>query len=358
MTTTQARVPGERGRGVPPIAYPIVAGGLALISGAVLVQLSGVSWLAGYTAMLRGAFGSANNLAETLVRTTPLLLIGLGIGLGVRGRLFNIGAEGQLYMGALGATFCGLFLGALPTAVGIPLVLLAGFVTGGLWAGIAGFLKLRFRANEVIVTLMLNYVAIQIMSYFISGPWRDPNATEPFTAELTPGALLPVLLHGTRLHAGFLIALAATVILWWVLRNTVFGYELKVTGANGQAARYSGINGGQLIVVTMFLSGGLAGLAGAIEVAGLQHRLLEGLSPGYGYTAIAIAMLGKGEPLGILVAAFLFAALTVGADGMQRATGVPVSVVLLIEGLVLLFVLASEFLRERRVRALRKREGS
>lgn len=357
MTTSTSPVSVIPRKGLPPVVYPLLAVLAAVVSGALLIELSGVSWLSGYSAMIRGAFGSANNVSETLIRTTPLLLIGLGIAVGMKGRLFNIGAEGQLYIGALGATFCGLFLGPLPAVVGIPLSLLAGFVGGGLWAGIAGFLRLRFRANEVIVTLMLNYVAIQIMHYLISGPWRDPRATEPFTAEMVQGVRLPVLLPGTRLHAGILIALVVAFVLWWVLRNTVFGYELMVTGANDEAARYGGMRSKHVLMTAMVLSGGLAGLAGAIEVTGLHHRLLEGLSPGYGYTAIAIAMLGKENPLGVVFAAFLFASLTVGADGMQRSTGVPVSIVMLIEGLVLLFVLASEFLRVRRIQELRKWES-
>lgn len=329
------------------ILIPIIAVVFALIIGAVLIELSGVSFVKAYSTMFRGAFGSANNLAETLVKATPLLLAGLGTAIAFRTKVFNIGAEGQLYMGALGATYVGLFLGDLPLVIGVPLTLLVGFIMGSIWAGIAALLKLKFRASEIIVTLMMNYLAVEFANYLISGPWRDPSSTEPFTAAIAVGARLPVMLSGTRLHFGFLVAIASALILWWVIRSTVFGYRLTVTGANDKAAVYSGIKTGRIILLTMLISGGLAGLAGVSEVAGVHHRMLEGLSPGYGYTAIAIAMLGRQEPLGVMVASILFSVLVVGADGMQRTTGVPVAVVLIIEGLVLLFVLASELFRQR-----------
>ncbi len=334
---------------VPPLLVPVVAVLLAFAVGAVLIALAGASPLEAYKTMIVGALGTRNNLAETLVKTVPFLLAGLGMSLAFRARIFNIGAEGQLYMGALGATFVGLFLGDLPALIGIPLILLVGFAMGALWSGIAGFLKLQFKANEIIVTLMMNYIAIEIASYLVSGPWRDPMATEPFTAKFTVGARLPILLAGTRLHAGILIAVVAAVVLWWVIHHTVLGYQMTVAGSNEEAARYSGIKIRTLLMVTMLISGGLAGLAGVGEVSGIHHRLLAGFSPGYGYTAIAVAMLGRLDPLGVLVAAFLFAALTVGADSMHVSMGIPVSIVLIIEGLVLLFVLGSEILRRHLV---------
>jgi ABC-type uncharacterized transport system permease subunit len=329
----------------------------ALAVGAIPIAISGVAPVRAYAALLHGAFGSTNNLAETLLKTAPLLLAGLGTALSYRGKIANIGAEGQLYMGAIGAGYVGLFMGNIAPAAGIPLALALGFAMGALWGGIAAVLKLRFGANEVIVTLMLNYIAILLLKYLISFPWKDPKTTEPFTAHIAAGATLPILIPGTRLHAGILVAVVAALILWWVLRNTVFGYQLSVAGSNAKAAAYSGMNTGRLVLLTMLVSGGLAGLAGAGEVAGLQHRLLEGLSPSYGYIAIAIAMLGKGRPLGVMLAAFLFAGLLVGADGMQQSVGVPVSVAMILEGLVLLFVLGSDMLRQRLIIAQQKMES-
>jgi ABC-type uncharacterized transport system permease subunit len=340
--------PPSRGR-LSVVLTPVLAVLCALAVGAVLIALSGHNPILAYRALIHSAVGNKNNLGETLVKMVPLLLAGLGTALAFRMRIFNIGAEGQIYMGALGAAFVGLFLGDLSPWVGIPLILFAGFVMGGLWGGIAGFLKKQFGANEIIVTLMLNYVALAIVSYLIGGPWRDPAGTEPFTARFVEGALLPVILPKTRLHAGIIVALVATVVVWWVLKYTVYGYQITVAGANPEAARYSGIKTGRLILITMFLSGGLAGLAGVGEVAGLHHRVLENFSPGYGYTAIAVAMLGRTEPLGVAIASFLFAALVVGVQGMQDLVGVPVSIVFIIEGLVLIFVLASEYFRHKAV---------
>jgi ABC-type uncharacterized transport system permease subunit len=338
------------------VLIPMLAILCAFAAGALLIALAGKSPVVAYEALIRSAFGNPNNWGETLVKTTPLLLAGLGTALAFRARIFNIGAEGQIQMGALGAAFVGLFLGNLPAFVGIPLILVAGFAMGGLWGGIAGLLKKQFRANEIIVTLMMNYVALAITSYLVGGPWRDPASTEPYTARFSPGTILPVVLPGTRLHAGIFVALLAVAAAWWLVHHTVYGYQSTVVGANEEAARYSGMNTGLLIVLTMFLSGGLAGLAGVVEVAGLQHRVLQNFSADYGYTAIAIAMLGRVEPLGVAVAAFLFAALVIGSNGMQDLVGVPVSIVFILEGLVLLLVLASGYFRRQR-RLEREGEG-
>ena len=328
---------------------PVVAILFAFIIGAVLIAIAGVSPVEAYKSLFYYAFGNLNNFGETLVKAIPLMLAGLGMAVSIRARIFNIGAEGQIYMGALGAAYVGLFMGDLSPFIGIPLILIFGAAIGALWSGIAGFLKLKFQVNEIIVTLMMNYIAMEIVSYIVGGPWRDPRATEAFTAVFAKGAQLPIILPGTRLHAGIIVAVAAALILWWVTRSTVFGLQTRIVGENEEAAEYSGIKTGRMVILTMLISGALAGLAGVGEVAGLHHRVLEGFSPGYGYTAIAIALLGRLEPAGVMAAAFLFAALVVGADGMQVALGIPVSIVLIIEGLALLFVLGSEEFRKRRI---------
>lgn len=349
MNTRRRSIADRLGR-IPGFVITILSALMAFGVGAILISLSGISpWIA-YREMVTSAVGSEYALTETLVKMIPLLLAGLGMALAFRGKLFNIGAEGQIYMGALGAGMIGLFCGSISPWLGIILIVLVGFVFGGIWAGIAGLLKVRFGFNEIIVTLMMNYIAIGITSYLVGGPWRDPMATEPFTAKFAAGARLPIVWERSTLHAGIIIGLVATLVLWWVIRKTVYGYQLTVTGLNDEAARYGGIKTGRLIVLTMFISGGLAGLAGVSEVAGIHHRILEGFSPGYGYTAIAIAFLGRLHPLGVLLAAFFFAALVVGAEGMQIVTGVPVTIVLLIEGLVLLFVIGSEFLHRQGMR--------
>lgn len=335
---------------IPSFVVMIMSAVLAFGVGAVMIAFSGISPWAAYEEMIVSAMGSEYALTETMAKMVPLLLAGLGMALAFRGKLFNIGAEGQIYMGALGAGVIGLFCGPLSPWVGIPLIILLGFICGGIWGGVAGVLKERFGFNEIIVTLMMNYIAIGITSYLVGGPWRDPMATEPFTAKFTPGARLPIVWGNSTLHGGIIIGLVSTLILWWIIRQTVYGYQLTVTGLNDEAARYGGVKTGRLIVLTMFLSGGLAGLAGVSEVAGMHHRIMEGFSPGYGYTAIAIAFLGRLHPIGVLLASFFFAALVVGAEGMQIVTGVPVTIVLLIEGLVLLFVIGSDFLRKRGMR--------
>ena len=336
-----------KGSNIRSILYPIISVLAALGVGAILIALAGISPIEAYRAMLHSAFGNRNNIGETLVKTVPLLLAGLGTALSFRAKIFNIGAEGQIFMGALGAAFVGLFLGDLKPIIGIPLVLTSGFITGGIWGGIAGFLKERFHANEIIITLMMNYIAIEITSYLVGGPWRDPKGTEAFTAHFSEGTILPIVLPGTRLHAGIVVAVLAVLVLAWLLKNTVFGYQITIAGANDEVARYSGMNTRKIILLTMFISGGLAGLAGVGEVAGIHHRVLESFSPGYGYTAIAIAMLGGSNPISVGLSAFLFAALVIGVNGMQDLVGVPVSLVFIIEGLVLLFILASEMFRRK-----------
>jgi simple sugar transport system permease protein len=320
----------------------------ALAVGGVLIAMSGVSPLEAYQALLFNAFGTPNAWGETLIKTVPLLLAGLGSAFAFRARIFNIGAEGQIFAGALGAAVVGLFVGDLPAVFGIPLALLAGFVAGGLWAGIAGILKVRFKASEIITTLMMNYIAFELASYLLNGPWRDPNGTEAYTARFIAGASLPIVLPGTRLHAGILVAVLAVGVMWWVVRRTVLGYQVTVTGASEEAARYSGMNIKRILLTTFFISGGLAGLAGACEAAGVHHRVVLGLSPNYGYTAIAVAMLGRQDPLGVALAAFVFAALFVGASGMQDFMGVPVSLVFIIEGLILIFIAGSQYFRRAR----------
>ena len=238
-------------------------------------------------------------------------------------------------------------MGDLPMLIALPLCMIVGTVLGGVWGGIAGWLKVKKDANEIIVTLMMNYVAIEIVRYLVSGPWRDPNGVEPFSATITRGAYMPILVPRTRLHIGLIIALLMVVLFWWLLRRTTFGYQLTVCGSNPDAAQTNGINKGKMIVLSMLISGGMSGLAGAIELMGVHHRLVEEVSPEYGFTAIIIAVLGRGNPIRVLFVSFLFSILTVGADGMRRSLGIPVSVGSILQALVLLFVLGSEFYERR-----------
>lgn len=320
---------------------------LSFLCGALLIGLSGYSPIEAYRAILIGSFGNINSIAEVFVKTTPLLLAGLGLTVSNRAQVFSIGAEGQIFLGAMGAAVVGLFLGPLPFFIALPLCMLIAIVFGALWGGLAGWLKVKMNANEIIVTLMMNYIAIELVRYLVSGPWRDPNSVEPFTAQITPGAWLPILVPRTRLHIGLLIALAMVLLIWWLLHRTTFGYQLIVSGSNPSAAEANGMNVGRMVILSMFISGGLAGLAGGVELMGIHHRLIEEISPGFGYTAIIIAILGRGKPVRVLFAAFFFAVLTVGADGMRRSMGIPVAVGTILQALVLLFALGSEIFERR-----------
>lgn len=320
---------------------------LALLCGAVFIALSGYSPAAAYAALLRGSFGNANALAEVLVKTTPLLLAALGLTISNRAQVISIGAEGQIYLGAMGAAAVALFLTGLPPAAAIPLCMLAGVVIGALWGGIAGWLKVRMNANEVIVTLMMNYIAIELVRYLVNGPWRNPNSVEPYSALISKGAYLPILMPRTRLHVGILIALGMAVLFWWVLRRTTLGYQLTICGSNPDAAEANGINSRRMIVLSMLISGGMSGLAGAVELMGVHHRLIEQVSPEYGFTAIIIAVLGRGKPARVVLAALFFAVLTVGADGMRLTMGIPSAIGKILQALVLLFALGSEIFEQR-----------
>ena len=315
---------------------------LALLCGALLLAISGYPPIEAYMALLRGSLGNLNSIAEVLVKTTPLLITALGPTISNRAQVISIGAEGQICLGAMGAAAVGLFLGPLPGYVAIPLCMAAGIAVGALWGGIAGYLKVRANANEVIVTLLMNYIAMNLVSYLVTGPWRDPSTVEPFTALITPGAYLPTLIPGTRLHVGILIALAMVVLFWLLLRRTTLGYRFTVFGASPTVAEANGINGKRIILLSMLISGGMAGLAGAIELTGIHHRLLDGVSSNYGFTAIIIAVLGRGKPGRVLLASLFFAILTVGADAMRRSLGIPVAVGTILQALVLLFALGSE----------------
>jgi simple sugar transport system permease protein len=306
--------------------------------GAILILVIGGNPLQAYGVLVQTAFGSVNGFAETMVKACPLLLAGLGVAIAYRARFWNIGAEGQIYAGGIAAALVGIYLSGAPALIHLPLTLLAGLVGGGLLGLIPGYLKARLKVNEVITTLMLNYIVIGIASYLVHGPLRDRASGITISPQLAGTAWLPILISRTRFHWGIVLALLAAGLLYVLLDRTVFGFQVRAIGDNIRAARIAGIRVEWVIVWAVVLSGALAGLAGAVEVAGIQHRLVEGFSPGYGYLAIAVALLGNLKPLAIVPSAILFAALLNGAEAMQRAAGVPVSVIYVIEGLVIIFV--------------------
>jgi len=315
--------------------------------GGVAMLLARVSPLVGFAALFDGAFGTTSEFAETLVEATALLFPALGIALAFRGGLFNIGAEGQLLLGGLAAGIAGVVVPA-PPALSIVVTLLAGAVAGGLWGGIAGALRARFGANEVITTLMLNVVAALLATYLVDGPLHLAGANEGETPLLARSAWLPTILPDTRLTIALLVALALAGALWFVAGRTVFGFELRAAGEAPVAARRAGIDLGRVALLALTASGAIAGVGGATLVTGVLHRFNTGLSPGHGFVAIAVALVGNLEPLGIVIAAFAFGILQNGALAMQAEANVPRDVVNVIEGLVIVALAGRRYVAARR----------
>lgn len=319
---------------------------LAFALGALLIFAIGANPLQAYLALLKAAFGSVNGIAETMVKACPLLLAGLGVAIAYRAKFWNVGAEGQIYAGGMLAALVGIYLPGLPPLIHLPLTLLAGALGGAAAGLIPGFLKARLKVNEVISTLMLNYILIGISGYLVHGPMRDTASGITISPRLAEAAWLPMVIPQTRFHAGILLAVLAAALVYWILHKTVLGFQIRSVGENQRAARVAGISVGGTIILTMILSGALAGLAGGVEVTGVQHRLVEAFSPGYGYLAIAVALLGNLEPFGIVFSSILFAALLNGADAMQRAATVPAPVIFFIEGLVILLIAIRQIKQE------------
>ena len=316
---------------------PIWAVLIAFLVGSIVIAGAGANPIQAYTALFRGAIGNQGLVATTLVKSVPLMLAGLAVVLAFRASVFNIGAEGQIYMGALFAVWAGTTL-HLPVGVHLAVALLLGMVGGFLWSAIPGYLKATRGFNEVVVTIFMNYIAIAIVSYLVRGPMRESgwNFQSRAVAET---ARLPIILPNTSLHLGLVLALIAAAAVYLLLFHTALGYRLRMVGYNAEAARYAGVKVTRITVLAMALSGSLAGLAGAVELTGVQFRLLDGFSPGWGFDAIAVALVGQLHPVGVLVAALFFGALRTGANSMQTAVGLPVVVVQIIQGLTVLFMM-------------------
>lgn len=297
-----------------------------------------------YGALFSGSLGGAGAISESLVAATPYIFAGLAVAVGFRGGLFNIGGEGQLLVGAAVAVVIGYSF-QLPAIIHLPLALLGGLLGGALYASIPGILKAKTGAHEVINTIMLNYIAFRFFDWAFTGPLRRPGGDAPVTAEIFPSAYLPQLFEGYRFHWGFFLALLTAFIIWWLLFKTTLGFEIRTVGANPNAARYGGIKITRIIVLTMAISGGLAGLAGTNEVLGLNHFLAGGFSSGYGFDAIALALLGKSHPLGVVLAALLFGTLRNGATRMQSIASIPIDIISIVQALVIVFIAAPAIVR-------------
>lgn len=334
------------------VRWIISAATVLVIVAAVLAVLlaGGYDSSRALAALWDGAFGSPYAvLSATLVRATPLLFVGLAVGLAFRAGVLNIGAEGQLLAGATVAVTVGLMVGGLPRPLALPLVLIAGAMAGAAWASVAAWLKWKFGVLEVISTLMLNFVASYTVSWAVRGPLQEPTRVYPQTIELAESVRLPALVDGHRLHLGFLLALALAIALWWFLTRTAAGFRVRAVGASASAARSAGgIDASRTAALVFIASGALAGLGGASEATGVTFALYEGISPGYGYSAIAVALLARLHPLAIIGTALLFGALEAGAAAMQRDANVPSVLATVVEALVVLGVLALDRARAPR----------
>jgi simple sugar transport system permease protein len=348
---------------------PILAVITALLAGAVIILISqfisanlatgfkGVSsattktpWqtlVSAYVGLFQGAFGSPRAISETLIATTPYILTGLAVAVGFRGGLFNIGAEGQYYVGSICAVFVGYTFKGLPPFLHIILSMLAGIVGGGLFAAIPGYLKARFGIHEVINTIMLNYIGVKTIDWLVRGPLRDPKASLDQTYYILDSAKLPKLLPWTdlRVHIGIIIALLMVFVINWLLFKTTLGYELRTVGSNPSVARYAGMSVARNFVVTMVISGGLAGMAGAVQQLGMNYTLKAVFATGYGFDSIAVALLAKSNPFGIIPAALLWGALRNGAALMQVRSNMSIDLINIVQALVIMFVAADQMIR-------------
>ena len=338
---------------------PVFATLAALAVGAVMLLILGANPITAYAALIEGAFGSFNSVAETAAKAVPLLLVGLGICISLRGSVTNIGGEGQMVVGAILGTVVGLTMSGRPAWLVVPLALLAGFAGGALWGAIPGALKAYFGVNEILSTVMMNAIAVQIMNYLLRGPLIDPAQAElaskiPQTAALDVAFRLPRLVP-TRLHLGALIAVILAVLVYILLWRTTLGYRIRAVGQNPDAARYGGIRVKQTVVMALLLSGAFAGLAGVVQVYGLNYRMItDGSATGFtgsaGFNGIVAALFGQLHPIGTIPASFFFGALLVGANKLQRVMQVPSSFITALNGLVVVFVVSSDIWRRQRQR--------
>jgi simple sugar transport system permease protein len=380
----------QRGSLLDAILLPVLAVFTALVIGALVIAFTDLEVLAlykdffsapgkalaaswkvvatAYSAMFKGSIGDPAELAraigtlratgdvaplrqalwpisESIVTSVPYIFGGLAVALGFQCALFNIGVEGQIFIGALASVFVGYSVKGLPAFIHLPLALLAGAVAAGLWGAIPGYLKAKTGAHEVINTIMMNYIAFRLSDWLLNGPMKRPGYV-PISPSIQDSAVLPKFFADPiRLHAGIFLALAVAAVVYWFLYKTTWGFEIRSVGVNADAARYAGISVTRSFILVMFLSGALAGLAGANEVLGVNRNLASAFSPGYGFDSIALALLGRSHPVGVVLAAFLFGTLRSGATRMQSLAGIPIDIISILQALVIIFIAAPAIIR-------------
>jgi ABC-type uncharacterized transport system permease subunit len=332
------------------ILLPFIAVGISFIFSSIIILIAGKNPITSIYSIFYGALGTRLGFMETLVKATPLILTGIAVSFAFTGKFWNIGAEGQFYSGALAATYIGISNLNLPKPIYIIFLLIGGFIAGALWALLPGFLKAYLKVDDVVTTLLLNYIMIYIVTAILEGPWRDPITMWPQSAMISPNAEFPRLFARTRVHLGLIISILAVIAVYIIIKYTKLGFSLRATGANPKASNFLGIDVKKTLLLASIISGGIAGLAGVGEVAGVHFRLTENISPGYGYTGIVVAMLGNLNPFGVLLSAFFFAIIITGAHYMSRATGVTSFIADVIQGITLLVLLAMLIFYEYEIR--------
>ncbi len=371
MSAAEQKAPNKRDWAAvaQKVGTPFASVLLAMVIGSIIMWVSGYDPFAAFAALFQGSFGTPKAFGDTLLKSTPLILAGLGLAYGFRANLFNIGAEGQLFMGGLAVAWLGVALVGQPWYIIVPLLLLAAMAAGAAWAFVPAILKARIGAHEVITTMMFTYIARYFVSYLVIGPLKSPGQI-PQTAMLPDPAQLPRIqtlfsdatlqavpfLKMGRGHMGILVAIVAAVVVWWLLKYTTLGYENRAVGFNPFAAETGGISVQWTTVKALCISGALAGLAGGVEVMGVHHRLFDQFSSGFGFTGIAVALLAKNHPIAVIPAAVLFGALAAGAGTMQLEADVPQKIILIVQALVIFFVAAegiiTYFIKQRQKEAI------
>ncbi len=327
------------------ILLPLLSIVAALIVAGVILIITGANPLTVYSSLLEGALIKPKALSETLAIATPYILLGLGMSLGFMAGVFNIGAEGQFYIGAVVSTYLGFSLSGLPTFIHLPVAILGGALGGAIWAGIAGYLKVTRGAHEVITTIMLNYIAFALTDYLINGPLRGKGSA-PRTPDVLETAILPSLFNdGSRLNWGLILAIACAVGFWFLTKRMPLGLQIRTIGENPDAARYAGISVNRTMLIAMLMSGALCGIAGATESLGSYHYMPAAFTAGYGFDAIAISLLGQSSALGVVLASVLFGAMNAGTGYMQLASGVTPAIISVLQAFIIVFVAAPAIIR-------------
>ena len=333
---------------------PLIAAVLTIVAGFVLFVALGRNPLSAFYTFFIHPIHDLNGVAELLLKASPLMLIGVGLACGYRANVWNIGAEGQLVLGAIFASGVALYFYGSESRLVLPAMIVAGMAGGMLWAAIPAMLRTRFNTNEILVSLMLVYVANLLLSWLVHEPWRDPEGFNfPQTKQFTDTALYPILVEGTRLNLGFLLALAAVALGYVFLNRSFLGFQLRVAGLASDAARYAGFNANRMVWLAMLVGGACAGLAGMGEVAGPIGQLLPSVSPGYGFAAIIVAFVGRLHPIGILLASLLMSLLYLGGEAAQIGLNLPSAITGLFQGMLLFFLLGSDVFINYRVKVVR-----